>query len=102
MKMTNDIRPILKRLEIEDTGRYENHFYIVTLENSNDYARMYTKLDKNAINTEYPEFTKNTSNNITRIINYFEIEEDNEVYNIFLFADFNNDRYFIKIGEKLA
>mgnify|MGYP003311060322 FL=1 len=51
--MTNDIRPILKRLEIEDTGRYENHFYIVTLENSNDYARMYTKLDKNAINTEY-------------------------------------------------
>ena len=48
--MTNDIRPILKRLEIEDTGRYENHFYIVTLEDSNDYARMYTKLDKNANN----------------------------------------------------
>ena len=69
--MTNDIRPILKRLEIEDTGRYENHFYIVTLENSNDYARMYTKLDKNAINTEYPEFTSNSSNSTVKVVNYF-------------------------------
>ena len=65
----------------------ENHFYIVTLENSNDYARMYTKLDKNAINTEYPEFTSNSSNSTVKVVNYFEIEESETVYNLFLFEE---------------
>ena len=99
--MTTNIKDILKRLEIEDTGRYENHFYIINLNNSNEYAKMYTKLDKKAINTEYPEIASNSSDTTTKIINYFELEEDNISYNIFLFADFNNDKYYVKIGEKL-
>lgn len=98
--MTANIKDILKKLEIEDTGRYDNHFYIITLADSNEYARMYTKLDKHAINTEYPEFTTNSSNSTVKVINYFEVEEDDIVYNIFLFADFNKDQYYIKIGEK--
>ena len=98
--MTNDIKPILKRLDIEPTGRYENHFYVIPIEDSNAYSRVYTKLDKNAINTEYPEFTSNTNNTTEKIINYFEIEENNITYNIFLFADFKNDKYYVKIGEK--
>lgn len=98
--MISDIKTVLQRLDIENTGSYENHFYVIPLADSNDYAKAYTKLDKNAINTEYPEFTKNTSNTTTKIINYFEIEEDHVTYNIFLFADFETDRYFIKIGEK--
>ena len=88
--MTSDIRPILKRLEIEDTGRYDNHFYVIDLADSNEYARMYTKLDKNAINTEYPEFTSNSNSATVKIVNYFELEESNVTYNIFLFADFKN------------
>lgn len=100
--MITDIKNVLNRLEITQTGSYDNHFYVIPLTDSNDYARMYTKLDRNAINTEYPEFTKNTGNTTTKIINYFEIEEDNTTYNIFLFADFDNDKYFIKIGEKLV
>ncbi len=99
--MISDIKNVLNRLEIEATGSYKNHFYVIPLADSNEYAKMYTKLDKNAINTEYPEFTKNTGNTTTKIINYFEIEEDNTTYNIFLFADFDNDKYFIKIGEKI-
>jgi hypothetical protein len=98
--MTNSINNILKRLEIEDSGRYENHFYVIPLTNSNDYARAYTKLDKHAINTEYPEFISNTSNTTEKIVNYFEIEENEITYNIFLFADFKNEKYYIKIGEK--
>ena len=98
--MTNNIKNILDRLEIEDTGRYDNHFYVIHLANSNDYARMYTKLDKNAINTEYPEFTSNSNNTTEKIINYFEIEEAEITYTIFLFADFKNDKYYVKIGEK--
>ena len=52
----NDLKNILARLEIEETGRYENHFYVVNIENSDEYAKMYTKLSKNAIDTEYPTF----------------------------------------------
>ena len=98
--MTNDIKNILKRLDIEDSGRYENHFYVITLKDSNAYARMYTKLDKNAINTEYPEFTSNSNNATEKVVNYFELEEDEITYNIFLFADFKNEKYYVKIGEK--
>lgn len=99
--MTSDIKPILKRLQIQETGSYDNHFYVIPLLDSNAYAKAYTLLDKNAVNTEYPEFTRNTSNTTTKVINYFEIEEDSILYNIFLFADFEQDKYFIKIGEKL-
>ena len=99
-QMINNIKNILDRLGIEPTGRYENHFYIIPLDNSDAYARMYTKLDKNAVNTEYPEITSNTNNTTEKIVNYFEIEEDEITYNIFLFADFKNDKYYVKIGEK--
>jgi lipopolysaccharide export LptBFGC system permease protein LptF len=100
--MISDIKTVLKRLEIEQTGAYDNHFYVIPLADSNEYAKTYTKLDKKAINTEYPEFTKNTNNTTTKIINYFELDEDNTTYNIFLFADFDKDYYYIKIGEKLG
>lgn len=95
-----DIKNVLQRLDLENSGRYENHFYVIPLADSNEYARTYTKLDKNAINTEYPEFTSNSNNATEKIVNYFEIEEDEIIYNIFLFADFKNEKYYVKIGEK--
>ena len=97
--MTN-IKDVLKRLDIQETGSYKDHFYVIPLANSNEYAKMYTKLDKKAINTEYPEFAKNTNEATTKITNYFEIEEDNVLYDIFLFADFNEDKYYLKITER--
>jgi hypothetical protein len=95
----NDIKNILARLEIETTGRYENQFYIVPIEDSDDYARVYTKLSKNAIDTEYPTFGTNTNDATVKITNYFELEEDNEKYLLFLIADFQNDTYYLKIGD---
>jgi hypothetical protein len=97
--MVNTIKPILERLGIKEEGRYDNHFYVVTLEDSDSYARMYTRLDKFAINTEFPAFGTNTNNSTIKVTNYFEIEEANQTYNIFLIADFENDKYFLKIGE---
>lgn len=94
----NIIKNILNRLAVEDTGKYENHFYVIDLETSDDYARMYTKLSKNAINTEFPTFGTNTSDSTIKITNYFELEEDNNKYNLFLIADFKNDKYYLKIG----
>lgn len=94
----NSVQQVLNRLGIEDTGRYDNHFYIIDIEDSNDYARMYTKLSKNAINTEFPTFGTNTSNSTVKVTNYFEVEEDNITYRLFLIADFDNDKYYLKIG----
>lgn len=97
--MTNNpVKDILARLEITDTGKYDNHFYIIDIANSNEYAKMYTKLNKNAINTEFPTFGTNYSDSTVKITNYFELEEDNNKYNLFLIADFKNDEYYLKIG----
>lgn len=96
----NNIETLLNKLNIETEGRYDNQFYVINLDNSNEYAKMYTKLGKNAINTEYPSFGTNTNNNTIKITNYFELEENNITYNIFLIADFDKDLYYIKIGEK--
>lgn len=94
----NAIKNILTRLGIEETGKYDNRFYVIDIANSDDYAKMYTKLEKNAINTEYPTFGTNTNNSTVKVTNYFELEEDNEKYNIFLIADFDQDKYYLKIG----
>ncbi len=95
----NDIEKILDRLEIDSTGRYENHFYIIQIEDSDAYARMYTKLSKNAIDTEYPTFGTNTNEATVRVTNYFELEENNNKYLLFLIADFQKDEYYLKIGD---
>jgi hypothetical protein len=95
---SNPLKNILTRLGLEETGNYENRFYVINIEDSNEYAKMYTKLSKNAINTEFPTFGTNTSNSTVKVTNYFELEEDNEKYNLFLIADFDNDKYYLKIG----
>ena len=98
--MVDDITPILKKLKLKDTGIYDNHFYVISLKDSNEYAKMYTQLDENAVNTEYPDFETNTNSSTIKVTNYFEVEENNTTYNIFLIADFENDKYYIKIGNK--
>lgn len=98
--MISDIKPILKKLEITELGRFDENAYVIQLQDSNDYARMYSLLEQNAINTEYPNFGTNTNKTTIKITNYFEIEEDNVTYNLFLVADFNNDNYYLKIVEK--
>lgn len=93
-----NVSEILKKLQLKATGVYENNFYIIPIENSNEYAKMYTKLDTLAINTEYPSFGTNTSDSTIKITNYFELEVDHNKYNLFLIADFAQDNYYLKIG----
>lgn len=94
----NIVKTILDRLDISDTGTYDNHFYVIDLADSNEYAKTYTKLDKYAINTEYPAFGVNSNDTTVKVTNYFELDENNETYLIFLIADFAEDRYYLKIG----
>ena len=98
MANNNVIQNILSRLEIKETGTYDNRFYIINIDNSDEYAKMYTKLSKNAIDTEFPTFGTNTNNSTVKVTNYFELEESNNKYTIFLIADFENDKYYLKIG----
>ena len=98
MASSNVIQKILTRLEIHKTGKYENGFYIIHIDNSDEYAKMYTKLSKNAKNTEFPTFGTNTNNSTVKVTNYFELDEDDTTYNLFLIADFNSDTYYLKIG----
>lgn len=95
-----EIGNVLKKLHLKNNGQYDNSFYVIQLENSDDYAKMYTKLSEYAINTENPNFQVNTNNTTVKVTNYFEIDENNITYNIFLIADFDNDKYYIKIGEQ--
>lgn len=97
--MTN-VEDALKKLGLKQDGHYDNHFYIIELKDSNEYAKMYTLLNKKAVNTEYPSFGTNTSNNTVKVTNYFEIEANGITYNIFLVADFKKDEYMIRIGEQ--
>lgn len=96
----NNIDSVLKKLNIKENGQYDNHFYVVYLADSNEYAKTYTQLCETSINTEYPSIGTNDTKNTTKITNYFEIEDKNITYNIFLIADFNQDRYYVKIGER--
>lgn len=97
--MIVNISDVLKKLDINRRGRYDNKFYVIDLDDSDDYARTYTKLERNAVNTEYPTIEKNTNDTTTKIINYFETEVGVEKYLVFLYADFENDKYYMKIGE---
>jgi hypothetical protein len=92
------IEKVLTRLGLEATGTYDNKFYVINIEDSNEYAKMYTKLSKNAIDTEFPAFGTNTNDSTVKITNYFELEEDNKKYTLFLIADFDKDKYYLKIG----
>lgn len=93
-------KKVFDKLQLDKTGYYDNSFYVIDLDNSNEYAKMYTLLSKNAINTEYPNFEVNTNKTTVGTTNYFELTIDNTDYDIFLLADFKNDRYYVKIGEK--
>jgi hypothetical protein len=92
------IGKILDRLELNNTGKYDNHFYVIYFEDSDEYAKAYTKLSKNAINTEFPAFGVNSNDSTIKVTNYFELEEDNNKYLLFLIADFVADKYYLKIG----
>ena len=98
--MLNNLTDLLKTLKIESTGRYDDQYYIIKLENSDEYAKMYSHLNNVAVNIEYPYFIKSTTGTATRIMNYFELENSGHEYKLFLIADFKENLYYLKIGEK--
>lgn len=100
-KDKTQIKKLLKTLGITSgIVRTDGDFYILDLQDSNEYSKFYTLLDEKAQNTEYPSFETDTAHNTTKIINYFEYVLDEIFYNFFLIADFANDKYYLKIREQ--
>ena len=95
----SDIKAVLSRLDINSAGHYDNHFYVIPIENSDEYAKVFTKLSKSAIDAEYPTFGVNDDDITVKVTNYFELEENNNKYLLFLIADFQKDAYYLKIGD---
>lgn len=95
-----NIEKVLDKLHLGNSGKWDNKFYIISINDSDEYAKIYSKLDSYAVNTEFPNFGVNERNKTTKCTCYFETEVENQEYNIFLIADFNSDTYYLKIGEK--
>lgn len=96
---TNQITKLLKELQINAEGKVVDGVYELVLDNSNTYAKMYTLLDNNAVNKEFPATEANTADTPTNFTNYFEKEFEDTTYEIALIADFAAERYVVHISE---
>jgi hypothetical protein len=50
MKKMPEITDILKKLDLPQEGSYDNGFYVINLDNSDEYAKIYSLLDEKANN----------------------------------------------------
>lgn len=97
---TNDITQILDKLGIAKEGRYDNGYYVIDIDSSDDFARYQTRLSKIANDSENPSAEVNTNNSLTKWTDYYTIEVNNQTYNLFLTADFDKGTYQFRIGEE--
>lgn len=90
--MNDKLQALLKSLNITKEGKMSNNKYLITLDNSDEYSRMYTNLDKNGDTYLDPEGMIMSSS--TSLMTYLTDDFD-----ITLKADFDNDNYYLIIEE---
>lgn len=100
--MILNIEDVLKKLKLKSDGQFNEGFYEISLADSDEYARMYTHLSEVATDLEDPSLGQNTAGSTMKVTNYFSIDVDGATYPIFLIADFENDKYAVRIGESDA
>ena len=86
------LKQLLDSLQINREGKLSGDKYIIQLNNSDDYSKMYTKLDKCEEATLDPEgmIMSNSESLMTYLTDDFDIT---------LKADFDKDNYFLIIEE---
>ena len=89
------MKEFLKQLGIENDGYLsDDDEYIIEIEESNEYSKIFSKLDNNELKKEIDDDSVfDLNNNVL----YFESED----YYIELDADLENDEYFLKIRKKV-
>ncbi len=88
------VEELLNKLNINLTGNQSKNSYIIDIPNSDEYGRIYSKLDKSDIVEEYEENQMITEQGSSLM--YEVIDED---YIINLIADFDSDRYQLIINN---
>lgn len=88
------IEQLVKDLKINKAGSYsKDKSYVIDLESSDEFGRMYSILDRNDNLTYMEDYSLLTPDNSSLIYQY------NREYQIALIADFKNDTYKIVIQE---
>lgn len=83
----------LRKLGIDKTGEKGlNGTYVITIDNSDDYGKYYSKLDKSQLIEEDEESSQITMETSS-------IQFVNDDYTITLLADFDADTYKLTIKE---
>lgn len=97
--MNNELKQLLEKVNIPTNGQYKDKFYIINLPDSEAYANCYAGLNKIATNTEFPTFGSDKELDKAVFISYYELNLQDKLYNLFLFADCDSNKYYLKIGE---
>jgi len=88
------MKEFLKSIGIENPGHYtDDEEYVIDIEDSNEYSRVFSKLDKS---TKIHEVEDDSVFDLEKNILYFEAED----YDIELSADLDEDKYSLKISKK--
>ena len=81
-----------KQLGIDKKGSYVDDVYVITLENSNDYSRVYTILDKSELcDLDVEEINLDVQNSLL-----VYLADD---FDIILKANFDTDDYSVSFEE---
>lgn len=87
-----EVIKLLDDLGLDPTGDFDEHRYVVQLEDSDEYARYYTKLDE-ANDLELID----SSSVSAEFINVLTYSDDK--YTFKLSANFNDDYYTLSVEE---
>ena len=89
---------VLKKLNINKKGSYSSkEEFVVDIEDSDEYGKIYSKLDNNPYVSLYEENCHVTADNATM---YFEFEPDDDTtFILILTADFNENIYKLSIKQ---
>jgi hypothetical protein len=88
------MKELLSKLGLSETGDYgKDNVYTVDLKDSDEYGKVYSKLDKSE------EFYEIEDSSLLTIHNS-SIVYENDKYEVILISDFDQDTYKLTIKEK--
>lgn len=87
----NEITSFIDSLDLEFTPTEEGNGYVISLDNSNDFSSIYNKL---LLNPDLEE----DEQKMLEDVSYFTFTDGH--YEIIMSANYDTDRYEIRIGER--
>lgn len=92
--MEEEFEELLDRLDISERGKLSNDRYVITLVDSDDYGRIFSKLDKSSILDIIEE-----NQVVTEQGSSLMYEDDEEKFLLNLIADFDSDQYQLVLDK---